>query len=594
MRITVLFFQLCLTLWAHDVAAQTKVYDVVFNGGHVIDPETNLSKKLNVGIIKNKIVSISTTRLKGKKEIDIAGFVLSPGFIDLLNGNQSRALNEYQVFDGVTTAIQSEAGVSSIENYIYEKRNHSLVNYGAVVGYYSKRYEALSPWKKQDAIVDTASMNDQELQKMKTLMKEEIMRGCIGIGIPAGYALALSSKQQFEIFKTASELSVPVFTHIREEKISAIQQAISDAVLTGTSLHIHHINSSTREDVALALEMVETAQKRGFDITTDIYPYTAAGTNIGTPVFDSGWQQRLGINYHDLQWAETGERLTKESFEVFRKKGGRVIMHMMRPEWITMAMKSNVTMIISDGITPTTRFLHPRIAGTYSRVLGKYVREEKALTLMDALKKMTIMPAKRLEKVAPAMKKKGRIQLGCDADITVFDPNSIIDKATYEQGLKFSEGIKYVMVNGTLVVDNSKLVNNVFPGQPILRESAAWFDTAGLKISHPQLFDLVKAINKHYENVSKKVGIKLQPSWQLLNRFGKAYLNNNMPEKAYQLFKLNLDNYPEIENVYISMGDYYVKVGDKSKAIEFYESSLKIYDDPDVRALIQKIRNDNK
>ena len=183
-------------------------------------------------------------------------------------------------------------------------------------------------------------------------------------------------------------------------------------------------------------------------------------------MFNDGWQEKLGIYYGDLQWVATGERLTKETFDAYRKTGGIVIIHVMKPEWIKTGIAAPGVMIASDGM-PYAKLAHPRTAGTFSRVLGKYVREDKVIDLNTAIEKMTLLPAKRLEGIAPMMRFKGRIQVGADADITIFNPNTIIDKATFEKGLEFSAGIEYVMVNGTFVLKNGKTVTGVFPGQPV-------------------------------------------------------------------------------------------------------------------------------
>jgi dihydroorotase len=183
-------------------------------------------------------------------------------------------------------------------------------------------------------------------------------------------------------------------------------------------------------------------------------------------MFSDGWQERLGISYGDLQWETTGERLTKETFDIYRKTGGVVILHVMKPEWIRTGIAATGTIIASDGM-PYAPLAHPRTAGTFSRVLGKYVREEKVIDLMTAIEKMTLLPAKRLEGVAPMMRYKGRMQVGADADLTIFNPNTVTDKATFEKGLAFSEGIEYVMVNGVFVLKNGKTVTNIFPGQAV-------------------------------------------------------------------------------------------------------------------------------
>ena len=264
----------------------------------------------------------------------------------------------------------------------------------------------------------------------------------------------------------AGEMNVLVFTHVREPNIISIQEVIADATLTGAPLHIVHINSMSLGQIDFALNMVRSAAIRGVDITTELYPYTAGSTTLESAMFDEGWQERLGISYGDIQWVATGERLTKETFLTFRKVGGTVIIHVMKPEWIKTGIAAPGVMIASDGM-PYAKLAHPRSAGTFSRVLGKYVREEKMIDLNTAIEKMTLLPAKRLEGIAPMMRFKGRIQVGADADITIFNPNTIIDKATFEKGLEFSAGIEYVMVNGTFVLKNGKTVTAVFPGQPV-------------------------------------------------------------------------------------------------------------------------------
>jgi N-acyl-D-aspartate/D-glutamate deacylase len=249
--------------------------------------------------------------------------------------------------------------------------------------------------------------------------------------------------------------------------VDAMQEVIANAAATGVALHIVHVNSMSLGNLPLVLDLIDGARKRGVDVTTEAYPYTAASTFIESTIFDDGWQERLGMSYGDIQWVKTGERLTKETYEKFRPQGGYVIMHMMKPEWIQRAMASPAVMVASDGM-PYSPLAHPRSAGTFTRVLGRYVREQKVLSLMDALGKMTIMPARRLEAIAPAMKNKGRLRVGADADITVFDADKVIDTATFEKGLSFSAGIDHVLVNGVPVVRDGQTVPNAFPGKAVM------------------------------------------------------------------------------------------------------------------------------
>jgi len=244
-----------------------------------------------------------------------------------------------------------------------------------------------------------------------------------------------------------------------------IQEVIADAAVTGAPLHVVHISSMGLKYTPQLIEMVADAQKRGLDVTTECYPYTAASTALESAVFDDGWQERMGITYKDLEWSATGERLTADTFARYRKEGGNVVIFEIPDDAARAAVANPIVMIASDGPEATGSNIHPRGQGTFSRVLGHYVREEKALDLMTALRKMTLMPALRLEEHAPMFRDKGRIRIGADADLTVFDSDKVIDKATYEKPLQYSEGIQFVFVNGTPVVRDGKLVEGVFPGR---------------------------------------------------------------------------------------------------------------------------------
>ncbi|HUS05120.1 MAG TPA: amidohydrolase family protein, partial [Bryobacteraceae bacterium] len=195
--------------------------------------------------------------------------------------------------------------------------------------------------------------------------------------------------------------------------------------------------------------------------TAEAYPYTAAMTEIASAMF-SNWESQPAEYFARLLWPPTGERLTRESFQRYRRQGGVVAQFRNTEDMVRLAISHPKVMIAGDGVLE-----HPRSAGTYSRVLGKYVREEKALTLIDAIRKSSLMPAQRLEAMSPQMRQKGRLKVGADADISVFDPNRVIDKATFENSRQYSEGFRYVMVDGVFVVRDGKLQDGVAPGQGI-------------------------------------------------------------------------------------------------------------------------------
>ncbi len=462
-------------------------YDIVITGGRVIDPETKFDAIRNVGIIQNRIAQISTEPLKGKQIINANGLVVAPGFIDLHVHGRSNQEQEFQLHDGVTTALELEFGIEFMGDFLAARKSKALINYGGSVSWPFERFQAFdtlqneksellqavrmgtSGWKllfdKTQTTYGRVPTRDQQ-RKTHEYVQKSLEAGALGIGIPIAYVPGAKPEEVFRMYQLAAKLQVPVFTHVREGGIMAVQQAIADAELSGAALHIHHINSSPLGNISFAIELIQIAKNKGLNISTELYPYTAGSTAIESAVFNEGWQERLSISYGDLAWVATGERLTKETFDAYRKTGGIVILHSMKPEWIKAGITASGTIIASDAV-PYAKLAHPRSAGTFSRVLGKYVREDKALDLMAALEKMTLLPAQTLESASPMMRFKGRIQVGADADITIFNPNTIRDKATFEQGLAFSEGVEYVIVNGTLILKNGKTVGNVFPGQPI-------------------------------------------------------------------------------------------------------------------------------
>jgi hypothetical protein len=394
---------------------------------------------------------------------------------------------QYQLHDGVTTALELEWGIEHTGAWYESRKGSALIHYGASVCWPFERMKAMERYQRNvdELLVQVKNMeasrqnfahiagpsfledqSAEEIERTLVNIKSTLDEGAIGIGVPIGYLPGTKPTEMYSVFEMAGKMDALVFTHTREPNILSIQEVIANATLTGAPLHIVHINSMSLGLIGFALDMVSDAAKKGFDITTELYPYTAASTGLLTAMFNEGWQQRLDIDYGDLQLATTGERLTKETFERHRRTNQYVIMHMMKPEWIAKGIAEPGVIIGSDGM-PYSKFAHPRTAGTFSRVLGKYVREDQVLDLNTAIEKMTLLPAKRLEGIAPMMRFKGRIQVGADADITVFDPNTIVDKATFEGGLEFSEGIEYVMVNGTFVLKKGETVPNVFPGQGV-------------------------------------------------------------------------------------------------------------------------------
>ena len=470
-------------------AAAQERYDIVLAGGRVMDPETGLDAVRNVGINGSTIAAVSEEALDGEVMVDVAGLVVSPGFIDLHAHGQTNRANEFQARDGVTTALEMESGVGRLAAYLAERGKGAILNYGATVSHMSVRTLAMPRRLEAAQSALEAAESDAEgglvelsfiasvarydpvspddYPALRDAIAQGLAEGALGIGMAHQYYPGASLEEILEVFRFASEAGTTIYTHVRDMAISAMQEVIANAAATGASLHIVHMNSSSLWNVAPVLELIGGVQGRGFDITTEVYPYTGASTGLQSTIFDPGWQEKLQISYGDLQWQDTGERLTEGTFNSYRASGGTVIIHMMREEWIREALSSDFVMVASDGM-PYAPGAHPRSAGTFSRFLGRYVRDEGLMPLMDGLAKITIMPAKRLEGMTDQATGMGRLQVGATADITVFDADDIIDTATFEDDLSYSVGVAHVLVNGEFVVRDGENVPDAMPGRAIV------------------------------------------------------------------------------------------------------------------------------
>ena len=457
-------------LGAAGIEAQT--YDLVIRGGRVMDPASGLDGRRDVGIVGSKIAAISEQPLTGKATIDAAGLVVAPGFVDLHSHGQTPENYRFKARDGVTTALEMEVGVNPVAEWYRAREGKALVNFGATSGHIPARMAVMGDsgtfLPRDKAVTDIAVAEQQ--REILARIRRGLDEGALGVGMGIAYVPSASRPEILDVFRVAAQYHVPVYVHMRNPGpvepgvIDALQEVIADAAATGASLHVVHITSMGFRQTPLCLEMIAGARKRGLDVTTEAYSYTAGMTRLETAVFDPGWQERIGIKFGDLQWVATGERLTAESFARYRKQGGDVILHSIPEEIVRIAMADPQVMIASDGWIDNGKG-HPRGAGCYARVLGKYVREENVLPLMMALRKMTYLPAERA-----GLTGKGRLKAGADADITVFDPARVIDRATYENPAQYSEGIPWVVVNGIVVVKRGEL-QDVAPGMGVKRQN---------------------------------------------------------------------------------------------------------------------------
>lgn len=457
-----------------SASAADDAYDVVIVNGRVMDPESGLDAVRNVGLRAGKVAAISTAAMQGRRTIDAKGLVVAPGFIDLHEHGQAPKNYEFQAHDGVTTSLELEAGTADVAGWYAEREGKSLINFGVSIGHIPTRMKVM---KDPGGFLPTGdaahrAATDAELAQIDQRIEAGLKQGALAVGMGINYTAAATRGEVLNVFRVAAKYGAPVHVHLRYagDKPPETGRAALDEVLTASSetkapLHVVHITSMGLRDTPELLAMIRAAKARGTDVTTECYPYVAGSTGLESALFDPGWQERMRISYGDLQWVKTGERLTAETFERYRKEGGEVVIFMIPEPMVRLAIADPMVMIGSDGMPTTGASVHPRGQGTFSRVLGKYVREEKVVDLMTALRKMTLMPAQRLEQRAPVFKSKGRVKVGADADLTIFDANRIIDTATFEKPLQYSQGIQYVLVNGVPVVSDGKLLTGALPGR---------------------------------------------------------------------------------------------------------------------------------
>ena len=483
-------FVLPIALAAPLSAQRAAPLDVVIVGGRVIDPETRLDAVRTVGVTDGKIVFVGTTTPVSRDTVDARGLVVSPGFIDLHSHGQDDANYGFMARDGVTTALELELGTYPVNPWYAAREGKARINYGTTVSHPGARRAILErdssregssvimadgPWARQ-------RLMPAQFPALSERLAAGLRDGALGVGMGIAYTPGASRAEILTAFRAAATRSVPVYVHVRDGGAAdalgpaALQEVLADAASTGASLHVVHITSVGAAATPFLLDLIEGARAAGRDVSTEAYPYTAGFTSITAAIFDPGFQQRLGIDYKDLLMPATGERLTAETFAAYRKSGGAVVVFSIPDSIPDVAYRRPFVMVASDGdfVAGANGKLvgHPRSAGTHARILARFVRERHVLTLNDAISRMTLMPARRLEGVDARMKRKGRVQVGADADLTIFDAQRVADMATYENAAQYSEGIPFVMVNGTFVVRGEKLVEGVRPGRAVRRLAA--------------------------------------------------------------------------------------------------------------------------
>jgi len=427
-------------------------FDLVIAGGRVIDPESGLDGPRHVGVRGDRIVAVSATPLLGRETLDAAGLVVTPGFIDLHRHAHGDSSYRYAARDGVTSVFEIEIGAQDVDAWYHALGPARLINFGVGASHIGARMQVLGD---KGFLLPTGPgrgpATPGQVARIVALVDAGLAAGGVAVGTGPAYTPGATAEELAAVFRTAAARGAFVMAHLGGTA-GGLTQMLELAATTGAGLHIAHVNSTAGDDIVGWLATIRQARARGQDVTTEVYPYTAGATAIQSALYD-GWaswpDQRFGL----FQWAATGERLTRETFGRYRAQGGSVIAHGNSEAVLRVSLADPLPIVASDGGRDLEdRPTHPRAAGTFARLLGHYVRDEGVVTLTDAVRRITIEPARRLEARVPEMRDRGRLRVGAFADITVFDPRTVKDAATYTNAAAYSVGIQHVVVNGVPVV----------------------------------------------------------------------------------------------------------------------------------------------
>jgi N-acyl-D-aspartate/D-glutamate deacylase len=492
-RNTIQTYAVALTFVLMPFMAQAKtitsdVFDTVIEGGRVMDPETNFDDIANIGIRRGKITHISTERLKANRIIDARGLVVSPGFIDIHSHTPTRLGEHLSVLDGITTQLDLEAGSYPPTDYGYQYKAGAQLHYGSSVGHFAIRGLVMDNstqgyFFSEDGFISLGGAmwsqpaTPAQVNEMREHLRNGLQLGGLGIGVLLDYMTeAVTESELSMIFATAAEYDTPVYVHVRRGMpgdATGLDEVIALAERHGVATMICHITHSAMGGIGVWLSKIDAANSRGARITTETLSYLAGGTSIVADVFiNRDWRAIFDIDYEDVQWVPTGEWLDEKRFLQYQREfpTSSINHHYIKEEWLVEALKWPGMMVSTDALPAFDLEVktNPNIAGTYAHFLGRYVRDLEVMPLMDGLRRITLLPAQWLSQASSAFETKGRIQVGADADLVIFDSETIAARAEYGDPYQPSVGIAHVLVAGRPVVVNGSQVEGRYPGQHLL------------------------------------------------------------------------------------------------------------------------------
>jgi dihydroorotase len=449
------------------------VFDRVIAGGRVIDPESGFDRVAHVGIDGTRITSISTEPLTGKATIDATDLVVAPGFIDLLSYEPNDYGAWFKIGDGVTTNLGMHGLNNTAKGFFEMYGSEALrppVHYGgALDDSYTRTMMKVKPTAATQSQVDA----------MVAQVEQSFADGYLGVSFEPEYTPWITDDEINAMAAAAKKHDLPVTFHVRysspdepgKDNATALAEVLQVARTTGASVHVDHITSTggTRT-MSESVATLEAAQAEGIDVSACMYPYDFWATTAASPRFGPGWQERFHITYGDLAIPGRPGRLSEPEFNKARRDNTLVAAYAIPEEDVVTGLKTPWIMIGSDAILERGDNNHPRSTGCFTRVLGRYVRDQQVLTLNEALAKMTILPAQRFGRHSPALQRKGRLQMGADADITIFDPATVADASTVDDPAQMAHGVSFVLVSGQVVKEGDTLHRDVRLGDPVKAE----------------------------------------------------------------------------------------------------------------------------
>lgn len=488
---------------------------VLLAGGRVVDPGTGHDGVADLLIRDDRVVE---TRPAGSEPpddalvIDVTGRIVGPGFVDLHSHVHSIAGQRLQARDGVTTALDLESGLLPIDR-AYERAaaEGRPLNYGFSASWTMARGEALSgrafdgdPFGSLDLLGDPAwqaNSSPAQLRAWLGRLERELDRGALGIGVLMGYAPRTDPAEYRAVARLAATAGAPTFTHVREivesdpsTPVDGTVEVAQAAMDFGGHAHHCHVNSSSRRHIDRTLATIERARAGGATLTVEAYPYGAGSTAVGAaflaPEALPAWQ----LEPRNILLVATGERLRDEEhlrqarradpgalciveFLDEREESDAALLRraLAHPDGIVASDAMHIEW--PDGSVDTRRWplppggrTHPRTAGTFSRSLRIMLRERGLWTWAEAFRRCSWLPARVLDQIAPAARRKGHVSPGADADIVVIDPHRITDQATYLDPTRPSLGIEHLFVGGELVVHDGDIVRDAYPGRGLRGE----------------------------------------------------------------------------------------------------------------------------